>query len=116
MGEMLELGDEKESLHRQVGKRIAELGIDYLITVGDPAHFIAHGARDAGMDPDHVFEFDAKDDAGKFLQDRIEQGDLILIKASRGVHQETNGTRFEKIVKEIMAEPLRADELLVHTE
>ena len=45
-------------------------------------------------------------EAGRFIQNRMEQGDLILVKGSRGM-------RMEQIVKELMAEPLRAKELLV---
>ncbi len=115
MGEMMELGDASETSHIGVGKRVAELEIDHLITVGSPAHFIAHGARESGMSPDRIFEFDNKESAGRFLQSRIKQGDLILVKASRGLRQETPGTRFEKIVKEIMADPKQADSILVAT-
>ena len=44
--------------------------------------------------------------AGRFLQDRIRSGDVLLVKGSQAV-------RMEKIVKELMAEPQRAAELLV---
>ena len=42
----------------------------------------------------------------KFIQERIKSGDIILVKGSQGA-------RMEKVVKEIMAEPLKAGELLV---
>ncbi len=113
LGEMMELGDVSQESHLGVGKRVFELGIDNLITVGTPAHYIAHGALEEGMSPDNIFEFENKNQAGRFLQSRIKQGDLILIKASRGLRKETAGTRFEKIVKEVMANPQRASELLV---
>jgi len=115
LGDMLELGAQTEDLHAQVGQRVAELNIDYLITTGDPAHFIGHGAKVAGMPEDRIFEFQDKEEAGRFLQSKIKTGDLILIKGSRGIHQETNGTRMEKIVKEVMAQPQKADELLYFT-
>ena len=55
------------------------------------------------------FSFKDSGEAGKFLQQRIKEGDLILIKGSQGV-------RMEKAVKEIMAEPLKAKDLLVRQE
>lgn len=46
------------------------------------------------------------DDAGKKLQEELKEGDIILIKGSRAM-------KMEKIIKEIMAEPNKAKELLV---
>lgn len=107
LGDMLELGVRTEELHRKLGQRLQELQIGYLITIGERAHHIAHGAIDAGKSKNTVFEFDEPGEAGRFLQDRMQKNDLILIKGSRGVH-------LEKIVKEVMAQPEKADELLVH--
>jgi len=109
LGDMLELGAYTERAHLEVGRKVAELGIDYLITVGEKSIATANAAKGAGMSADRVYSFDDTAAAGNFLQDRIEQGDLILVKGSQGM-------RMEKIVKELMAEPLRAKELLVRQE
>jgi len=106
LGDMLELGSVSEEEHRKAGRLVFESGIDKLIVVGERSRDIAGGAEKAGMLPDNIFHFAAAGDAGKFIQDRINEGDLILIKGSQGM-------RMEKIVKEIMSEPLRAKELLV---
>jgi UDP-N-acetylmuramoyl-tripeptide--D-alanyl-D-alanine ligase len=108
-GDMLELGDYTEAGHREVGVRTAELKIDYLLAVGERSRHIIRGARETGMDNDRIFHFDGNLEAGKFLEDRIKKGDLILIKGSQGA-------RMEKIVKEIMADPLRAGELIARQE
>ncbi|MFA6393759.1 MAG: Mur ligase family protein [Patescibacteria group bacterium] len=105
-GEMLELGSYTSAGHREVGARAAELDIDHLVTVGERAREIARGAKEAGLDEDRIYNFDENSAAGKFIEDRIKKGDIILIKGSQGA-------RMEKIVKEIMADPLRAEELLV---
>ena len=106
LGDMLELGDETENAHREIGLRVAESGIQMLITVGEASKHTAAAAREAGM-PEHcVISFADSASAGKFLQDTIKEGDAILIKGSQGI-------RTEKIVKELMDEPLRAKELLV---
>ncbi|MCF7795733.1 UDP-N-acetylmuramoyl-tripeptide--D-alanyl-D-alanine ligase [Patescibacteria group bacterium] len=106
LGDMLELGASSESEHKKIGYRVQDLEIDLLITVGERSRDIARGSIEAGMDENTVFTFSNTKDAGKFIQNRIKQNDLILIKGSQSI-------RCEKIVKEIMANPLNAKNLLV---
>lgn len=106
LGDMLELGQYSEAEHKKIGELVFLSGIDYLVCVGERAQDINRGAEAVGMNPDKIFHFDNSEEAGRFIQDRIETGDLILVKGSQGV-------RMEKIVKEIMANPIKAEELLV---
>ncbi|MEK7496676.1 MAG: UDP-N-acetylmuramoyl-tripeptide--D-alanyl-D-alanine ligase [Patescibacteria group bacterium] len=106
LGDMLELGKQSEKLHREIGSQVANLPIDYLVAVGAQARHFIHGAVEGGFSQDHTFHFDKSEQAGKFIQDKMGEGDVILIKGSQGV-------RCEKITKELMAEPARAKELLV---
>jgi len=107
LGDMLELGALSEEEHVKVGRMVASLpAIHVLIAVGERARDIAAGAREAGMEEERVFSFGNTREAGLFVQRRIEKGDLALVKGSQGM-------RMERIVKEIMAEPRRANELLV---
>jgi UDP-N-acetylmuramoyl-tripeptide--D-alanyl-D-alanine ligase len=107
LGDMLELGAETEKEHRAIGKKVAQLKIDLLFAVGEKSKdYLVSGAIEGCMDENKIFRFDNSEIAGKFLQEKIKQNDLILIKGSQGI-------RMEKIVKEIMAEPTRAKELLV---
>jgi len=106
LGDMLELGDFSRDGHGQAGRKVAESDIDYLITVGEKSRDIARVAIEHGFDEDNIFNFAFPEEAGIFVQNKIRQGDLILIKGSQNM-------RMEKIVKELMAEPLRANELLV---
>ncbi|MCX6780298.1 MAG: hypothetical protein NT034_03935 [Candidatus Magasanikbacteria bacterium] len=103
---MLELGSETENAHREIGLKVAELGIDFLITVGEASKHTAVAAREAGMDDNQTACFDNSETAGKFLQEKLHQGDVVLIKGSQSM-------RMEKIVKEVMAEPMDAEKLLV---
>lgn len=105
LGDMLELGPHTEIEHRELGKKVAELGIGYLYTVGERAKFIAHAAKDAGMKEDKILSFADAVTAGRMLQEKIKQGDIVLIKGSQGM-------RMEKITRELMAEPLHAEHLL----
>lgn len=106
LGDMLELGSYSVTGHKEVGKKAVEAKMDKLITVGERSRDTARGAIKAGMLKDNIFEFATAEEAGRFVQDRISEGDLIFVKGSQGM-------RMEKVVKEIMAEPLRAKELLV---
>jgi len=106
LGDMLELGPLTEAEHQKIGKQVAKLAFNVLVTVGEKSRDIARGAKQAGMSEDYIFEFGQPQEASRFIQDRIEHGDVILIKGSRGIH-------LEKITKEIMAEPEKADKLLV---
>lgn len=109
LGDMLELGSYSEEGHREVGRYVSKSGLNKLIVVGERARDIARGAQEAGMLRDNIFEYTDIAEAGRFIQQRIQPGDILLIKGSQGM-------RLEKIVKEIMAEPLRAKELLVRQE
>ncbi|MBF0385878.1 MAG: UDP-N-acetylmuramoyl-tripeptide--D-alanyl-D-alanine ligase [Candidatus Omnitrophica bacterium] len=106
LSDMLELGEKAEEGHREVGKRVAELGFDILIAVGKDSYFTALSAKIAGMDPNNVFYFKEHGEVPEFLLKSIQPADLILVKGSQGM-------RMEKIVKQIMAEPEKAGELLV---
>lgn len=106
LGDMLELGGYSEEGHQDVGKYLAKMKIDKLITVGEYSRDIDRGAKEAGMNEDAIFHFADVSSAGRFLQEIMEEGDLVLIKGSQGM-------RMEKIVKEVMAEPEKASELLV---
>ncbi len=105
-GEMLELGSYTETGHQEVGQKAAEISVDMLVCVGEKTRDIIRGAVKSGLSEDKTFYFDNNHDAGVFVQNKIHPDDLILIKGSQGA-------RMEQIVKELMAEPLKAGELLV---
>jgi UDP-N-acetylmuramoyl-tripeptide--D-alanyl-D-alanine ligase len=88
-GEMLELGPTSPELHRDVGRKCASNGADWVVAVQGDAQFIAEGAVDGGIPPLHVRFFPEAKSAGEFCQTLIAPGDVILVKGSRGVHLET---------------------------
>lgn len=106
LGHMAELGGYREQEHRLLGMRAAELGVDLLVTVGDMTREIRRGAIEAGIPEIQTQHFDTPVQAGRWLDAQVKKGDIVLIKGSQSA-------RMEKIVKELMAEPLRAPELLV---
>lgn len=105
LGDMMEIGDYTEDGHFLVGEKAAELEIDYLVAVGDRAKFMIKGAESTN-NKIKTFYFDNTKEASEFLVSKINLGDIILVKGSQAI-------RMERIVKELMAEPERAKELLV---
>ena len=84
LGEMLELGEGHTAGHLDVGEVAAGVA-DLLVVVGDEAIAIADGARDAGMDPSKVLLVHDRDAALDTLRPRLREGDVVLVKASRGI-------------------------------
>ena len=88
-GEMLELGPTSPELHRDVGRKCAPSGVEWVIAVQGDAQFFVEGAVEGGIPPSHARFFPDAKSAGEFCQTLIAPGDVILVKGSRGVHLET---------------------------
>ncbi len=84
-GEMLELGPAGEEMHRAAGRHIAEKKIDVLIGVRGLAQAMVEGA---GTGTTHAEFFAAPEQAGEWLACEARDGDVVLLKASRGVKLE----------------------------
>jgi len=83
LGDMAELGSLTEVAHFRMGEQVARLPIDALVTVGPRAMRIAQGARAEGMDPEAVRACTDVVEAIEVLDDLLEPGDVVLVKASR---------------------------------
>jgi UDP-N-acetylmuramoyl-tripeptide--D-alanyl-D-alanine ligase len=84
-GAMLELGPTGDDLHRASGRHIAEKKIDVLLGVKGPAQHMVEAASEAGMRAKFVA---TPEEAGEWLSRETRDGDLVLMKASRGVKLE----------------------------
>ncbi|HYH05852.1 MAG TPA: UDP-N-acetylmuramoyl-tripeptide--D-alanyl-D-alanine ligase [Thermoanaerobaculia bacterium] len=84
IGDMLELGEQELQFHRDAGKAIPQ-SIDVVIGVGKRAQSLLEGAREAGFRDDQLHHFATAAEAGEFLKSEIREGDLVLLKGSRGV-------------------------------
>jgi UDP-N-acetylmuramoyl-tripeptide--D-alanyl-D-alanine ligase len=94
LGEMLELGHWAESLHRDVGRYVANCGIDVLVGIRGAARHLVDAAREAGQAGDAAFFFPDTTAAGDRLRQIARPGDVILFKGSRGTHVERALERF----------------------
>lgn len=91
LGDMLELGIESPALHRSVGEYLADKKIDLLLTVGMKAAQIAVGARQKGMCKNAIlqnYEVENLRETANQLKSVLQEGDVLLIKASRCVGAE----------------------------
>jgi len=89
LGDMLELGAESGEAHRKIGA-LAAASADLLLCVGgEGAAEILEGARAAGMPPDRSFLFAETGETAALLGSEMRAGDIILVKASRGVGLES---------------------------
>jgi UDP-N-acetylmuramyl pentapeptide synthase len=105
MADMMELGRYSVAEHERIGALVAN-SADLLMTVGVRARGIAKGALDNGMSEKKILQNEDATHAGKELELLIKAGDIIIVKGSQSM-------RMERVVEEIMAEPQRAEELLV---
>lgn len=87
LADMLELGDQEEAAHREVGCRAA-LVAQLIVCVGERAGWIAEEARACGAPAGAVAHFATKAEAIAFLRGRIREKCVILIKGSRGMEME----------------------------
>jgi UDP-N-acetylmuramoyl-tripeptide--D-alanyl-D-alanine ligase len=86
IGEMLELGEQSIGLHEDVGREVANQRIDLLFAVGGrPARALAESAVHAGMRSNAVQYVETSDAAASALLGLVQDGDVILVKGSRGI-------------------------------
>jgi UDP-N-acetylmuramoyl-tripeptide--D-alanyl-D-alanine ligase len=84
-GEMLEMGEQGPALHTACGRAAAEAGLDLVAGVQGNAEYLAAAACTGGVAS--LFLPDAAA-AGRWLQQNLQPGDVVLVKGSRGVHLE----------------------------
>ncbi len=105
LGSMAELGQYREEEHRRIGEVVAEVA-DVFIAVGEGMKFAVESAREKGFPEDRVYSFATSKEAASFIENQVESGDIIYVKGAQS-------SRMERVVKALMAEPDRAEELLV---
>jgi len=86
LGNMLELGNFSEELHKKVGKEVYKNDVDVLVTVGDLAKNISKQAIEKGFSIENIKEFENNTDVIEFLKNIVIDGDIILLKASNSMN------------------------------
>lgn len=83
LADMLELGGNAEPEHRRIGEMIHKFGVDYLLTYGPLSHHTHQGAA-----AKFKVHYDQKNVLAEYLAELLAEGDIVLIKGSRGMKME----------------------------
>jgi len=94
LGDMFELGEFSEELHRKVGKEVVKNNTDILICSGENSKYIIDEAIRSGMKKENIYYKKTKEEIIEELNQILKLGDIVLIKAS-------NGMKFFEIINEI---------------
>ncbi|WP_276706093.1 UDP-N-acetylmuramoyl-tripeptide--D-alanyl-D-alanine ligase, partial [Phascolarctobacterium succinatutens] len=82
LADMLELGDISEDAHRRVGRWAVENGVDFVLTYGPQAAYIADEAAELGGKSKHCAD---RQEAADALRLMASAGDIILLKGSHSM-------------------------------
>lgn len=85
LGDMFELGEFSEKLHREVGIEIYKNNIDQLFLIGEDAKYIAEEAVTQGYHKENILYFKDKELLLNKLKQNLQEGDIVLFKASNGM-------------------------------
>ena len=86
LGDMKELGDAAEEMHREVGRYLAEQrAADRLFVLGSLGRFLAEGAVGAGFPEENISCFEDREELGAELERFAGEGDAVLFKASNSM-------------------------------
>lgn len=94
LGDMLELGEMSEELHRKVGEMVVSANPDMLFCYGEQSKNIAHEAEKSGIKTYHSND---KNKLAEAVSDYVQAGDAVLFKASRGM-------KLEEIINRVYGE------------
>jgi UDP-N-acetylmuramoyl-tripeptide--D-alanyl-D-alanine ligase len=85
LGDMLELGDEAERYHQELGESLSEFNFELALVVGPLGQAVIEGAKRAGIAGEKLLGFADSAAAAKKIVNLVEEGDLVYVKGSRGI-------------------------------
>ncbi len=106
MGDMLELGADSKRYHIEIGKLIAESGIDFLFACGKQAGAVAEGALSGMLAQQSVVQAADVEDILSDVHSRLKPGDVVLVKGSRSL-------RMERLIISLKKQVLMSDSMNV---
>jgi UDP-N-acetylmuramoyl-tripeptide--D-alanyl-D-alanine ligase len=97
LGDMLELGDAAEEMHRKIGMILGTIGVNAVFLQGEYSAITAAAAKDGGMPQENIFMMEDYKESIAYLKKYLKKGDWVLVKGSRRM-------KMEMIVAQICAE------------
>jgi UDP-N-acetylmuramoyl-tripeptide--D-alanyl-D-alanine ligase len=88
LGDMLELGNFTKEAHEQLGEKVSELSIDFLLALGEEAPIVVESAIRHGLPMERARVVESHSEAISILKQMIQNGDWILVKGSRRMAME----------------------------
>ncbi|MEZ0229667.1 MAG: UDP-N-acetylmuramoyl-tripeptide--D-alanyl-D-alanine ligase [Planctomycetota bacterium] len=83
LGSMLELGAQAAEHHKQIGRWVARIGVERLVTVGEEARWIAEGALAGGLASGRIRHATTPSQVDHEVRQSLRPGAAILFKGSR---------------------------------
>src|SRR3972149_429032 len=96
LADMLELGEASGSAPSRIGHMLGGIKPDLLFTHGTEAAAIAGGAREGGLDPGRITHVGERDGVRRAVTAALREGDVLLVKGSRGMRLEEIAEAVEK--------------------
>ena len=87
LADILELGESSYRIHYDLGTEVSKTGIQMVVTVGQEMKALAKAIVDSGIGM-AVCSFEHNEEASAWLISNLSQGDAVLVKGSRGMHEE----------------------------
>lgn len=94
LGDMFELGTDEAALHREVGACAAKKNIDVIVCVGKLCKNMYDGAVSVDNTSAKIYYYENKEALFEDIEEIICDGDIVLVKASHGMH-------FEEIIEKL---------------
>jgi len=88
LGDMLELGDAAEEMHRRIGMLLGTIGVNAVFLQGEYSAITAAAARDGGMQRENIFIMQDSKEGIAFLKKNLKKDDWVLVKGSRRMKME----------------------------
>ncbi|MFB0565676.1 MAG: UDP-N-acetylmuramoyl-tripeptide--D-alanyl-D-alanine ligase [Candidatus Aminicenantaceae bacterium] len=99
LGDMLELGESEIEYHIQAGKQVVKGGWDMLVGIGPLSRHMIKGALSSGMKRNQTYSYQSSREASDKILTLLNEGDLVLVKGSRGMRTEEIVNTLKKVLK-----------------
>ena len=97
LGDMLELGESSDEAHLTVGRQVAQMGVNALVTMGNGGLLIHRGAGEEGMLMQRCLHARDHEEGAKLAESLFTGDCTVLVKGSRGM-------QMDKVVKRLVGE------------